>query len=203
MPPQALRRCSLCGKFHAAYLVPELPPEKNRLCYTCWKYWQDTHPSDPQLSEKLELHGPCRGQGKACAGILRTLPDWFGIPAAVQRYQIDIDGLPTWLAQAGDELIGFLSVKQHNPLAAELYGMGVLPAWQRRGVGRRLVLLAEAWLREAGVAYWQVKTLGPSHPDLHYAATRAFYTAVGFCPLEEFTQIWNEDNPCLVMVKRL
>jgi ribosomal protein S18 acetylase RimI-like enzyme len=48
----------------------------------------------------------------------------------------------------------------------------------------------------------QVKTLGPSRPDEHYAKTRAFYEALGFRPLEEFKQIWDENNPCLVMVKR-
>jgi hypothetical protein len=49
----------------------------------------------------------------------------------------------------------------------------------------------------------QVKTLGPSRLDEHYAKTRAFYEAMGFRPLEEFKQIWDENNPCLVMVKRL
>ena len=49
----------------------------------------------------------------------------------------------------------------------------------------------------------QVKTLGPSHPSEHYAATRQFYVARGFRPLEELTEIWGEDNPCLIMVKRL
>jgi GNAT superfamily N-acetyltransferase len=205
MSPQALRRCSLCGKFHASYLVPELAPGKNRLCYTCWKNWQVTHPSagDPPAPPPVELRGPCSGQGAACARVLRALPDWFGIPAAVQRYEEEIDSLPTWLASSRDELIGFLSVKRHNPRAAELYVMGILPAWQRRGAGRQLAVLAEAWLREEGVEYWQVKTLGPSHPDEGYAGTRAFYSALGFCPLEEFSQIWNAENPCLILVKRV
>jgi hypothetical protein len=48
-----------------------------------------------------------------------------------------------------------------------------------------------------------VKTLGPSSDDSNYAKTRAFYSAMGFRPLEEFKQIWDEHNPCLVMVKRI
>jgi len=198
MSPPALRRCSLCGKFHAAYLVPELPPGKNRLCLSCWKNWQADHPQPG-----VELRGPLTGQGKACAGILRALPDWFGIPEAVDRYEREIDTLPTWLALDGEAVVGFLSLKQHYPHAAELYVMGVLPAWHRRGIGRRLAALAEAWLRDQGVEYWQVKTLGPSHPDEHYAATRAFYESLGFRPLEEFTQIWDEHNPCLILVRRV
>ena len=62
---------------------------------------------------------------------------------------------------------------------------------------------AQEWLKGEGFEYLQVKTLGPSHSDANYASTRAFYLAVGFRPLEEFRQLWNEQNPCLVMVKRL
>ncbi len=49
----------------------------------------------------------------------------------------------------------------------------------------------------------QVKTLGPSHPDEHYARTRRFYESRGFRPLEEIDSIWDETNPCLIMVKRI
>jgi len=61
---------------------------------------------------------------------------------------------------------------------------------------------AEAYLRDRGVEYLQVKTLGPSDPDPGYARTRAFYEARGFVPLEELHGLW-EDNPCLLLVKRL
>ena len=36
-----------------------------------------------------------------------------------------------------------------------------------------------------------------------YAQTRAFYLAMGFRPLEELRKLWDEANPCLIMVKRL
>ena len=48
-----------------------------------------------------------------------------------------------------------------------------------------------------------MKTLAPSDPDPSYAATRAFYAAVGFLPLEELPQVWGPQNPCLLMVKAL
>ncbi len=31
-----LRRCSVCGKFHASYLVPEHFGRPGYLCRTCW-----------------------------------------------------------------------------------------------------------------------------------------------------------------------
>lgn len=39
MPRKILRRCALCGNFHASFLVPELPAGKGYLCAACWKAW--------------------------------------------------------------------------------------------------------------------------------------------------------------------
>jgi len=134
-----------------------------------------------------------------CREILVELPGWFGIPEAVDRYIQEVAALPTF--GVGRE--GFLSLKLHSDAAAEIYVMGVRPEAHRRGIGTALLEGAEAFLRERNVDYLQVKTLGPSHPSKHYAETRSFYAARGFRPLEELTEIWGEDNPCLIMVKRL
>ncbi|MFA6119201.1 MAG: hypothetical protein WCT85_06020 [Parachlamydiales bacterium] len=48
-----------------------------------------------------------------------------------------------------------------------------------------------------------VKTLSPSADDENYAKTRAFYLSMGFYPLEEFKTLWDENNPCLFMIKVL
>lgn len=37
MTGKILRRCTICKKFHAAYLVEDAVLGKIRLCYTCWK----------------------------------------------------------------------------------------------------------------------------------------------------------------------
>jgi ribosomal protein S18 acetylase RimI-like enzyme len=135
--------------------------------------------------------------------ILRALPDWFAIEAAIVHYATEIDDLPTLLACAAERVIGFVSLKQHTPYSAEIYVMGVLPEAHRQGIGRALINQAQDGLKLRGVEYLQVKTLGPSHPDANYARTRRFYEAVGFRPLEEFKQLWDEHNPCLIMVKRM
>jgi ribosomal protein S18 acetylase RimI-like enzyme len=149
------------------------------------------------------IEGPLTGQASVCSPILRALPEWFGIETALQQYERDIEALPTFLARAGEDVIGFLTVRRHFPAAAEILVMGVVPAAQGRGIGRALVAAAEAHLRLQGIEYLQVKTLGPSNPDPGYARTRAFYESLGFRPLEELKQIWDETNPCLILVKRL
>jgi hypothetical protein len=62
---------------------------------------------------------------------------------------------------------------------------------------------AQVRLKNQGVENLQVKTLSPSRSDENYAKTRAFYQAMGFTPLEEFPQIWDENNPCLILIMRL
>jgi GNAT superfamily N-acetyltransferase len=117
----------------------------------------------------------------------------------VRRYIRDVAALPTFAVDRD----AFLSLKVHTEAAAEIHVMGVLPERQGQGAGTALVQAAEEFLLGRGVEYLQAKTLGPSRPSAHYARTRRFYESRGFRPLEELTAIWGEENPCLIMVKRI
>jgi GNAT superfamily N-acetyltransferase len=151
----------------------------------------------------FSVEGPYLGQAAVCEPILRSLPAWFGIEQAIVHYVTEIDRLPTFLATGSGGVVGFVSVKQHFPSSAELYVIAVRQQVHRQGVGRVLVDRAKDWLRGQAIEYLQVKTLGPSHGDPGYANTRAFYAAMGFRPLEELADLWDERNPCLIMVQRL
>jgi GNAT superfamily N-acetyltransferase len=140
-----------------------------------------------------------RVRSDLCRSVLEELPEWFGIAESVQQYIHDVAELPTFAV--GHD--AFLSLKLHSAAAAEIYVMGVRPESQGRGAGTALVQAAEEFLRARGVEFLQVKTLGPSHPSTHYARTRRFYESRGFRPLEELAGVWNESNPCLIMVKHL
>jgi ribosomal protein S18 acetylase RimI-like enzyme len=155
-----------------------------------------------QMGE-IVIKGPFLHQGAACEPVLRCLPDWFGIEDAVVQYLKDLEELPTFLAAVEDRIVGFLTLKPLNNYVSEILVMAVRPEAHRSGVGRALCCHAEAFSRQRRTEYLYVKTLGPSNPDPGYARTRAFYEAMGFRPLEEFTQIWDEQNPCLLMVKSL
>lgn len=142
-------------------------------------------------------------KAEICEPILRALPDWFGIEAAIVQYLADLESTRTWIAEVDDRPAGFLAVTFHNPYTAEVHVMGVLPKLHRTGCGRQLLDAVENELRSFGYEYLAVKTLAPSHPDVHYARTRAFYTAMEFRPVEEFPTLWGPENPCLLMIKRL
>jgi GNAT superfamily N-acetyltransferase len=152
---------------------------------------------------EITVQGPSLRMAPVCEPIMRALPEWFGIEAATAQYVKDIDVLPTLIAMVGGQVVGFLTLTEHNAYAAEIHVMGVRPDMHRGGVGRVLVNEAEQVLRQRRLEYLQVKTLSPSHPDEHYARTRAFYLAMGFRPLEEFKELWGRENPCLQMVKSL
>jgi ribosomal protein S18 acetylase RimI-like enzyme len=149
------------------------------------------------------ISGPSLGKADLCKPVLRKLPDWFGIEETNRHFLRTIDQLPTFLAQDGDRLVGFLSIKQHYSKAAEVYIMGVLPEYHRCGIGQRLLSCTEIYLQKHEVMYLQVKTLSESNPDPNYAKTRAFYLAMGFSPLEEFETLWDDANPALLLIKTL
>jgi ribosomal protein S18 acetylase RimI-like enzyme len=136
--------------------------------------------------------------------LLRGLPEWFGIEESIREYVEDARMLPTTIALDDDDrVVGACVVRYHTPVAAEIEVLAVERSMHRRGVGRQLLQEVEADLRERGVVVLQVKTLGPSGKSDEYARTRAFYAALGFLPLEERTDIWGPDNPCLISVKPL
>lgn len=151
----------------------------------------------------ITIDGPSLNMAVLCVPILRALPQWFGMESALEKYVKDIETMPTFVAKARKTVVGFLTVKPHNEYSAELYLMGVRSEFHRRGIGRRLIDRAEAYLKQSVVEFLHVKTLGPSHQSEAYGRTRAFYTALGFRPLEEFQTWWNAENPCLVMIKRI
>lgn len=140
----------------------------------------------------------------ACAEIFERLPQWFGIPTSNEKYLAELSELPAFVAHDGGELVGFTSLRVHNPRSAEIEVLAVTPELHRRGIGSRLVDRLEDELRtRGGFELFHVKTLGPSMPDEGYERTRSFYLARGFVPLFETTELWGPENPALVLVKPL
>ena len=137
-------------------------------------------------------------RSRIAEAVLRELPEWFGIEEATAAYIEAAAKLPTF---AVEPAAGFLCLKQHTAHAAELHVMGVAREHHRRGIGRALVEAAESWCRAHRIRYLHVKTLGPSADSRGYAATRAFYEAVGFVALEELHGLWDGNNPTLILVK--
>ena len=135
--------------------------------------------------------------------ILYSLPEWFGIPEATANYIEQSAEMPFIAAFEDNNAIAFLAIKETSISAAEIYVMGVMPKYHRKGAGKALIDFCVTYCKDNGCALLHVKTLDSFHPDEGYEKTRRFYTAMGFLPLETMKELWGEDNPCLVMVKPL
>ena len=71
------------------------------------------------------------------------------------------------------------------------------------GVGKALYGEVERFFLEKGCKYAMVETLSETANYAPYEKTRRFYESVGFEPLITLTEMWDEDNPCLIMIKSL
>lgn len=137
---------------------------------------------------------------KICRNILTALPDWFGIPESVDNYVEKCAEMPFWAAIIQGNIVGFISVKRTSSATAEIYVMGILKEYQKTGIGRSLFTVCYDYCKENDYEFLQVKTLDKSNPDVYYAATRAFYLAMGFRELECIPEIWGNENPCMIMI---
>lgn len=143
-------------------------------------------------------------KSETCRDILEALPEWFGIPEAIDAYATGVGDLPMLVAknQSG-RVIGFISLKPQTPSAVEAYVLGIRREWHRKGIGILLFEAAERMACKWGARFLTVKTLAETNPDPHYRATRQFYEAIGFEPIEVFPTLWSPGNPCLLMAKTI
>jgi GNAT superfamily N-acetyltransferase len=135
--------------------------------------------------------------------ILDTIPEWFGMPESNDDYVAKADHLRNVVARDGDEIVGICLLLDHNPQSVEIDLLAVPRSRHRSGIGRAILERVEQELRERGVRLLHLKTFGPSIRNDPYAETRAFYAAQGFLPMEERTDVWGPENPCLFFVKVL
>ncbi len=144
-------------------------------------------------------------QKSACTkNVLEALPEWFGNAEAIQEYLETVRPLPFFAALApGGECVGFFSVKIHYQRTGDIFVCGILPEYQHQGVGSALYREAEAYFRANGCAYVMVKTLSDAIDYEPYEQTRRFYRKQGFVELVTLTEMWDEENPCLIMIKHL
>lgn len=141
-----------------------------------------------------------RAAGAECVSILAELPAWFGIPESNAGYAEVAEREQAWVAEDAGDTLGLMVLIDHGFCAIDVHLLAVRPHAHRRGVGKALIGQARAVTQALGKPYLTVETQGPSAHYEPYERTRAFYDAVGFRPLEEFTTIWGPENPCLIMI---
>jgi len=142
-------------------------------------------------------------KSKICENILRSLSLWFGIESAIKDYIEGVKDTLFYTVKIDEIPIGFISIKYHFNITSEIYVMGINKKYHRKGLGKKLIIHVENELKKTNKRFLTVKTLSDSHPDENYKKTREFYKNIGFYPLEEFKTLWDENSPCLFLVKIL
>lgn len=135
--------------------------------------------------------------------IMHALPEWFSPPEDIVNKSVIHRGYPFIAAYDEDRAVGFAALKIHNQYTADIYNFGVLREYHRMGIGHQLMEYCVQYCQEQQYQFLTVKTLDQSAVYEPYNGTRAFYKKEGFYPLEVFTTFWDEENPCLFMVRVL
>ena len=144
-----------------------------------------------------------RGNPEICEMVLRSVPDWFGIEESTVAYTNKSKELPMITVSENGKANGFLSLLQHSQYTFEVYVMGVVPEYHRKGVGKKLLIEAERVLAKNGIEFLQVKTVSADRECEFYRKTRLFYKSFGFREVEVFPTLWDEHNPCQLLIKKL
>ena len=133
--------------------------------------------------------------------ILRDLPEWFGIPESTQAYIEGAKDLRVWAAYQESDVVGFIGLSYSSEDCAEIDCLGVKKAHQGRRIGSQLLATLESEACKK-VDYLQVKTVAEgSNKD--YDRTNVFYRSLGFKKLEIFPQLWDPQNPCQILIKKI
>lgn len=133
--------------------------------------------------------------------IMNALPKWFSPPEDIITKSNTHKEFPFFAVFDHDKVIGFVALKIHNTFTVEIYTIGILEEYHRKGLGYKLLKACEKYGKVCGYKYITVKTLDESADYEPYNSTRAFYIKNGFIPLEVLQTFWNDENPCLFLVK--
>jgi GNAT superfamily N-acetyltransferase len=122
---------------------------------------------------------------KACRSITASLPEWFAIPEANDRYALGVKERTCFGILNEGEYLGMVALEFPFENNASIYWMGVKKSEHGQGIGKLLLEHAEKYCLLKGCTTLTVETLSPKEGDKGYLKTYDFYNRYGFKPLFE------------------
>jgi kynurenine formamidase/GNAT superfamily N-acetyltransferase len=139
---------------------------------------------------------------KSCRSIAATLPEWFGIPEANERYEEGMLDRVSFAAYLDANVIGMITLEFPYVNNANIYWMGVKRSFHGNHIGKKLLQIAENHCQELGCSSLTVETLSAKQHDENYLKTYYFYKKSGFKPLFEM-YTYDPHNLMVYMQKTL
>ena len=159
----------------------------------------------PALFELEEIVNADTKSG-ICDDILSSLNEYLDTcpgKSDIEEYNKQVRSLPFYAVFDGEKAVGFAALAPHNPYTAEILVLAVLEEVWRQGVGRILVSGCLDFCRENRMEFLTVKLPDETESEGHCKNVYSFYVNMGFRSIERLPMFWGEDNPCLLMAKRV
>lgn len=149
----------------------------------------------------IELVNEADKKAQIVKEVLFDLPKWFALPESTKDYIEQSKKLPLLVARNNKLILGFITLKETSEAVCEIHCMGVKEEHHRKGIGKKIYQAFEEVAKKK-YEFVQVKTLDEGLCK-EYDQTVAFYKKLGFKKMEVFPRLWDEQNPCLIMIKKI
>ena len=103
----------------------------------------------------------------------------------------------TWVAEAGEEIVGFVVAARQEPQVAHVITIDVLEPWRRRKVGAKLMDAVEDWVRQQGLRLVHLETAEDN------VAAQRFYLARGYVQIDTLKDYYATGLDAWLMAKQL
>jgi N-acetylglutamate synthase-like GNAT family acetyltransferase len=77
------------------------------------------------MSARYSIRRATEADLAACERILRALPEWFGIEAAIVNYVAKIPVMETYVAERAGMVVGFITLTATSTAAFEIHVMAI------------------------------------------------------------------------------
>ncbi|MDB6081482.1 MAG: Acyl-CoA N-acyltransferase [Chlamydiia bacterium] len=139
---------------------------------------------------------------QTCRVISSTLPEWFGIPEANEKYAAGVKERTSFSAVVQGECAGMITLDFPFPNVANIYWLAVKKEFHHQGIGTALLKYAESFCLMQKYHSLTVETLSPKQNDSNYLKTYNFYKNLGFQELFEL-QPYGPDNTMIYLFKKI
>lgn len=103
----------------------------------------------------------------------------------------------TWVAEAEEEIVGFVVAERPARQVAHIITIDVVEPWRRRGVGAKLMDAVESWASEQGLRMIYLETAEDN------SSAQRFYQKRGYVQIESLKDYYARGWDAWLMAKQL